>query len=96
MVRFSGYHYTEDSKYSQSESTDFVAERSLHTTRSIPPTPGHRYPSRRCVVCSARGVRRETRYECVECRVYLHLPHCFHIYHERIRQTIDRKTIHRY
>lgn len=39
----------------------------LHRLRRIPPTAAKRHPTRRCRLCAARGVRKETRYECAQC-----------------------------
>jgi hypothetical protein len=52
-----------------------------HFPSKIPPTSKKTAPSRRCKVCSTRGVRKETCYECEQCKIALHVEDCFKIYH---------------
>ena len=52
-----------------------------HFMTRIPPTPKKEYPKRKCHVCTARGVRKETSHHCVECDKALCIVPCFQIYH---------------
>lgn len=52
-----------------------------HYPTFIPPTTGKQEPRRRCVVCYKSGQRRETRYNCEECKVALCAAPCFQRYH---------------
>ena len=38
-----------------------------HFSDLIPPTPKKATPQKRCIVCTARGVRKESRYHCEDC-----------------------------
>lgn len=44
-----------------------------------------RYPQKRCKVCSAHKLRKDTRYICGFCKVPLHRGSCFERYHTRKR-----------
>ncbi|PNF41852.1 hypothetical protein B7P43_G15799 [Cryptotermes secundus] len=55
-----------------------------HFPSKIPPTNKKAAPSRRCKVCSTRGVRKETCYECEQCKIALHVDDCFKIYHTSV------------
>ena len=54
------------------------------TARHFPdlvPSTSKKSASRKCMVCSKKKVRRETRYQCNECDVGLCVQPCFRIYH---------------
>ncbi|KAF8763526.1 PiggyBac transposable element-derived protein like [Argiope bruennichi] len=58
-----------------------------HFPSLVAPTENKKYSARRCVVCcsktnaNGKRVRRETRFECVICKVGLCAAPCFEIYH---------------
>lgn len=54
-----------------------------HFPRLIPPTQKQR-PTRTCIVCRRRNVRKETRYTCVDCNVCLCIIPCFESYHTQL------------
>ncbi|XP_038052932.1 piggyBac transposable element-derived protein 4-like isoform X1 [Patiria miniata] len=54
-----------------------------HFPMAIPPTAKTLGPCKRCVVCKAKGHRRETRYACDTCDTPLCIDPCFKIYHTR-------------
>ncbi|XP_046679544.1 uncharacterized protein LOC124366957 isoform X7 [Homalodisca vitripennis] len=51
-----------------------------HFPQSIPPTPQKEFPSKRCAVCKEHGLRKESRIQCKQCVVGLHIE-CFEVYH---------------
>lgn len=55
-----------------------------HFLGVIPPTPNKEAPTKRCCVCLKRGLRRETRHQCKQCLVALHLEGCFELYHTSV------------
>jgi hypothetical protein len=54
-----------------------------HFPKRIPPTEKKSKPTRRCVVCSKHGKRRETVYHCRDCDVALCVNECFKDYHTK-------------
>lgn len=54
-----------------------------HFITHIPSTNSKTNPTRRCVVCSAKGVRRESRFYCDGCDKALCLEECFKAYHTK-------------
>ncbi|XP_066585582.1 piggyBac transposable element-derived protein 4-like [Prorops nasuta] len=52
-----------------------------HFPKHIDPTPLKKNPTRACKVCTKHKKRCETTWECKNCRVALHVPHCFERYH---------------
>ena len=52
-----------------------------HFLSYIPSTPKRKYPGRRCQVCAAKGMRKESIYFCRECDMPLCVVPCFKIYH---------------
>lgn len=52
-----------------------------HFPKHIDPTPLKKNPTRSCKVCTKHKKRSETTWECKNCRVALHVPHCFERYH---------------
>lgn len=52
-----------------------------HFPSIVPATDNKKNSTRRCCVCSAKGVRKESRYCCQECDVGLCVDPCFRIYH---------------
>ena len=54
----------------------------------IPPTERKQNPSRICIVCKPdsnhAGPRPETRYQCKNCGVALHISPCFETYHTKV------------
>jgi hypothetical protein len=46
-----------------------------------PPTGTRKHASKRCVVCTERNNRRDTKYRCSDCNVPLCPAPCFRIYH---------------
>jgi len=54
-----------------------------HFPKRIPPTEKKSKPTRRCVVCSKHGKRRETVYHCRDCDVALCVDECFEDYHTK-------------
>lgn len=54
-----------------------------HTLEKIVGKGKKQYPSRMCRVCSAKKLRKETRYICAFCKVPLHKGTCFTQYHTR-------------
>lgn len=53
----------------------------LHFPMTIPATPSKPMPTKRCLVCSSKGLRREVRIQCSKCVVPLHIDGCFEAYH---------------
>ena len=53
-----------------------------HFPSYIPPTDKKVNATKQCVVCRKRGVRKESRYECVKCNAALCAASCFEIYHK--------------
>lgn len=51
-----------------------------HFPMSIPATPKKEFPTKRCVVCKEHGLRKESRIQCKQCVVGLHIE-CFEAYH---------------
>ncbi|XP_046666644.1 piggyBac transposable element-derived protein 4-like [Homalodisca vitripennis] len=51
-----------------------------HFPQSIPPTPQKEFPTKRCAVCKEHGLRKESRIQCKQCVVGLHIE-CFEVYH---------------
>lgn len=49
----------------------------------IPSTDKKEKPQRRCVVCSAKGLRKDTRYQCDVCELSLCVVPCFRDYHTK-------------
>jgi hypothetical protein len=52
-----------------------------HEPMQIPPTPKKSYPTKRCVMCTSAGKRKEVRTICRVCKVALHEKGCFQAYH---------------
>ena len=51
-----------------------------HTPSCIPTSRKKKYPQRRCVGCRSQGIRRDTRYYCIDCNTAL-CKDCFKPYH---------------
>ena len=61
---------------------DFQRVDDKHTPSSIPANETKKYPTKRCVDCKKRGIRRESRYYCNDCSDYPALcKACFNGYH---------------
>ena len=59
-----------------------VEESLAHTPSRIPANEIKKYPTRRCVGCKERGIRRESRYYCKDCIDFPALcKACFRDYH---------------
>lgn len=56
--------------------------RSGHKLIKIPATENCSYPTKRCVSCYAKGVRKNVRVICEKCKVALCKEECFDQYHE--------------
>lgn len=56
-----------------------ITER--HFPGLIPPTSVNNFPTRRCVLCTKRGTRKQTRFYCFPCSVALCVSGCFEQYH---------------
>uniref|UniRef100_A0A667ZA88 PiggyBac transposable element-derived protein domain-containing protein n=1 Tax=Myripristis murdjan TaxID=586833 RepID=A0A667ZA88_9TELE len=54
-----------------------------HALVPILPTPKKQHPTRRCRVCSRKGLRRETSYCCAGCGVPLYFGECYTLYHSK-------------
>lgn len=54
-----------------------------HFPEYVPATENKAGPTRRCVVCSKQNIRRESRYQCVECGVGLCAAPCFKNFHTK-------------
>ena len=52
-----------------------------HFPSYLPSTPKRKHPGRRCQVCAAKGMRKESIYFCRECDMPLCVVPCFEIYH---------------
>uniref|UniRef100_A0A1B6J0L0 PiggyBac transposable element-derived protein 4 C-terminal zinc-finger domain-containing protein n=1 Tax=Homalodisca liturata TaxID=320908 RepID=A0A1B6J0L0_9HEMI len=52
-----------------------------HFPEYVPPTEKKAGPSRRCIVCSKRNVRRESRYQYSDCDIGLCAAPCFKVFH---------------
>ncbi|XP_076386524.1 zinc finger and BTB domain-containing protein ttk isoform X5 [Megachile rotundata] len=52
-----------------------------HFPERIPPTSKKQNPSKRCHVCAKHNTRRETTWQCKQCKKALHLQVCFEKYH---------------
>lgn len=52
-----------------------------HFPDIVPPTSLKKNALRKCIVCSRKKIRRESRYQCTECDVGLCVQPCFKIYH---------------
>ena len=52
-----------------------------HFMRRIPPTPKKEYPQKKCHVCAANGIRKDTSYMCSDCDKALCITPCFETYH---------------
>lgn len=52
-----------------------------HFPKHIDPTPLKKNSTRVCKVCTKHKKRCEATWECKNCRVALHVPHCFERYH---------------
>nr|XP_022921145.1 piggyBac transposable element-derived protein 4-like [Onthophagus taurus] len=52
-----------------------------HFPKHIDPTTSKLRPSKPCKVCQKNKKRKETTWECKKCKVPLHLPECFELYH---------------
>jgi hypothetical protein len=46
-----------------------------------PPTGTRKHASKRCVVCTEKNDRSDTKYRCSDCNISLCPAPCFHIYH---------------
>ncbi|XP_029054867.2 piggyBac transposable element-derived protein 4-like [Osmia bicornis bicornis] len=57
------------------------AKHWAHFPKHIDPTASKLKPSKPCRVCQKNTKRRETTWECEKCKVPLHLPECFELYH---------------
>ena len=57
--------------------------RGKHYPEIIPETEKKKTPQKRCSVCAGNGTRKETRYQCMNCRSHpgLCAAPCFMIYH---------------
>lgn len=55
--------------------------RSRCFTDTIPPTNKKNFPTKRCVICTKNGRRKETRYCCQFCDVALCVTPCFRLFH---------------
>uniref|UniRef100_A0A1B6KBZ7 PiggyBac transposable element-derived protein domain-containing protein n=1 Tax=Graphocephala atropunctata TaxID=36148 RepID=A0A1B6KBZ7_9HEMI len=51
-----------------------------HFLMTIPPTANKATPTKRCVVCKMKNMRKESRLQCKQCVVGIHLE-CFEAYH---------------
>ena len=49
----------------------------------LPATEAKERPQRRCIVCSSKGNRKDTRYQCETCSVSLCIVPCFEDYHTK-------------
>ena len=60
-----------------------MSEKSLnHHLSLITPTEGKRWPQKKCVYCRRKyGIRNDTRYFCMECKLALCKEPCFSDYH---------------
>lgn len=58
-----------------------LSMREQHFPEYIPSTTAKQRPVKRCVVCSKKKIRRETRYMCRDCSVGLCIIPCFKIFH---------------
>ena len=58
----------------------------VHTPSTFAPTAGRQRPQRRCVICTAQGVQRDTRYYCSHCAnsSALYFPACFRNYQHTV------------
>ena len=52
-----------------------------HELIRLNPTAGNPTPAKRCKVCSANGMRSETRFKCGVCCIPLHKEPCFTLFH---------------
>ena len=52
-----------------------------HFLENIPSTRSEKRPVRRCHVCAAKEIRKETIYYCCKCDTSLCIVPCFKIYH---------------
>lgn len=73
----------ESQKLSQSRSTTSNVSRLIekHFPDYIPDSSTTKNPSRRCVVCYKKKIRKESRYWCPTCKVPLCVVPCFREYH---------------
>ena len=63
-----------------------------HFVRIYPRTEKKSNPQISCVRCRSRGVRKDTRYWCIDCGVGLCLDKCFEAYHTLKDYTLDSDT----
>lgn len=54
-----------------------------HFAEHIPGTSSKPNISRRCKLCYSSGIRRETRFWCLDCKFPLCVPKCFKEYHTK-------------
>jgi hypothetical protein len=73
-----GFTHNKSNRPSKIPKISRLLER--HFPAIIPPTKKSK-PTKRCVVCTKSGVRKESRYWCEECGVGLCPAPCFKIYH---------------
>ena len=58
-----------------------------HFPEELPPTQCQEKPRRRCTVCTAKGSRKDTRYQCDKCQHALCIHPCFCEYHTKTDYT---------
>lgn len=76
-----GEPMTHQIRRSKTDNPSRLTER--HFPAIIPPTTNKEKPTKRCVLCSQRGVRKESRYWCLDCRTGLCPAPCFGNYHTK-------------
>lgn len=54
-----------------------------HFPDFLPPTENKEKPTRRCVICYEKGIRKESRYWCEDCKTGLCPAPCFRAYHTK-------------
>jgi len=63
-----------------------------HFPAYIPRTESKEHPQRKCVVCQARKIRKESIYWCRDCKVTLCVAPCFGDYHLKIHFSVSTTT----
>ena len=65
------------------EQSSLLRLQARHFPTHIPSTHKEKQPTRRCIVCKEKGVRKESIYWCMECGVSLCVAPCFMLYHTK-------------